>query len=213
MRIHILGLPRTGTTYLLELCHRHYNNSIALNEPFNKGIRDSIEIEQNLNVITENSKVVVKNLTYDLNTMEQDFPDLYQKFNDSIDYSIKIIRGDIVSSTLSNAYSIATKDWTSNKNKVTPIVTIDTKKFISLFDEHVDSQKSLSLIKTDAEVIYEDMIQNPLETWNSFNIQPVKVLKNINMTKNPPKENYIHNLEELKAIAEKRLQNAGIKDV
>lgn len=211
MRIHIFGLPRTGTTYLLELCHRHYSNSIALNEPFHKNFRDSIE--QNLNFITENSKVVVKNLTYDLNTMEQDFPDLYQKFNDSIDYSIKIIRGDIVSSTLSDAYSIATKDWTSNKNKVTPIVTIDTKKFISLFDEHMDSQKSLSLIKTDAEVIYEDMIQNPLETWNSFNIQPVKVLKNINMTKNPPKENYIHNLEELKAIAEKRLQNAGIKDV
>ena len=127
MRIHLIGQPRSGTTYLFNVVRQYHANQQNIdfgNEPFNPHLRDTTGFNNHLKEITNTSTCVIKNHTTHLDYMKQQ--GMYEQFDRCVDYSLCIVRKNIFDLTLSMCVSINKDQW--YKYNKTPI-HIETELF------------------------------------------------------------------------------------
>ena len=92
MRIHLLGQPRSGTTYLFNVIRQYYASKQHIefgNEPFNSNFRDSRFFDQHIQDIGKTQKCIIKNHTLHLEEMSD--MGLMEDFKNLMDYTIVVL--------------------------------------------------------------------------------------------------------------------------
>lgn len=219
MNILILGCARTGSSYLLRLVET-YTGYTAHSEPFGKDNIPYITpflrgtLKHMLEHWEVNDNIVIK---IHANHMEQGVikkmaPDFYKQVPSVPDYTIGLIRKDLVSMAMSLTYSIHTGQW---RSPYRPIVIdadpVAFKKYLhGLYTDQCKIIENKWGFKYDEIVFYEDIKDgDDLSAYNKLNlstiIPPLESIGNMihqpDLLKAPKKNVVIRNYDELINIA------------
>lgn len=124
MKIQIVSLPRTGSSYLRQMLNYKlhsdmYNYDVDENEPFNDENYHQLGKEKEyyalgkIHKILSNNNVVVKNHYYHLYRLYKDFPKLYEKYNKNNFINYCLLRKNFFESCLSTAIASKTNSWST----------------------------------------------------------------------------------------------------
>ena len=223
-------MPRFGTTWLIAFCHINLKNHIHLHEFFyglnrdcffddiskQNFLEDDFFTEETRHILLRTIKknndyqnvikflnlysdFVLKTQITQLNAFSKsDFMDL----SNLMDHRIKIIRRDLIESTISFVYSLYSDDWSSS-NRPRKKFLIDINFFKETLYARKKEYEILEQLEVDDTVYYEDISKDPLKIWNSLGIEKKEEVILPKKIKNPPKENYVENYEQLVEIGKK----------
>lgn len=211
MRIHILGQPRSGTTYIFNVIRQYYVNQQEIefgNEPFNDHLRDSANFQNHLDSIIQTPRCVIKNHTVHLNYMKEH--NLLETFLNAIDHNVLIIRRNLFDLTCSMCVSINKDQWydyeTTGKQ-----IEIEPELFEFFYSGFYWNTAKLKNnfynIKFDTVIEYEKLIREPKLDWLSTglcNTDPMALISFSSQTSiSPPKDKIISNHKQLKLLCNK----------
>lgn len=176
MKIQILSLPRTGSSYLRSMLNsqmRNYNNFYTISEPFNHS-KNNIKSYKNKNKIIKNinksNYILVKSHIYQLFDIDKLLLEKYC----SVDwFTICLLRKNIFEMTLSRAIALKTNVWNNQKHNNLKI-NIDSGFFKNCLQ---DSVKWIQIMKQNhfnfnynKIIYYEDLNFNSLDDLKILNI-------------------------------------------
>lgn len=205
MLINIVGLPRTGTTYLYKVifrgCHKldHLNkfntDLITWDEPWiiNRKNFNLLETTDNFNkkidIFNQSDLVVVKNHYDHLADLAVKFPDIYKQFFSKETYTIKIFRRSLLSTVISNillnefrSEPYLSKDRDSNGQRyLIRKINIDAEHFARVYEiygyDHVRMYYNPLNLKIDEFVLYEQLETTSSAAWSSLDISKLEKFK------------------------------------
>lgn len=215
MRIHILGIPRGGTSYMYDIVRRYHAPLQAVefgNEPFHNTLYNAEG--EDLKLIFK--KHIAKNRIQKRSVIKTHVQQIISlnkygqlgNFKHSMDYNIAIIRRNIFDVTLSSIVSTIQHEWYSYDNQVTPM-----KVELELFDHWWRG------IYWDMLKIYQDQFEfnyNEVVYYDSFTRSLRKDWAGLKLCntyfeclvdlksyydKAPPKETVVSNYQQLREFA------------
>lgn len=171
MKIHVVSMARSGSTYLATTVAA-YNvkkneRSVYLDEPLNDIIYENA-IENFLKTVTTVKSITMKD--------HMDFyvkfktTDMYNEYSKIKIYKIGLLRKDIFESSLSHAISLQTQEWHRFTYTNPFIVNMDT--FMMCLQEQIKSwEKYVTNIDNFNEILYyEDLTGDPVIDFNNLKI-------------------------------------------
>ena len=202
MRIHIIGQPRSGTTYIFNVVRQYHANQQDIdfgNEPFNSHLRNSSKFRSHLTNIVDTSTCVIKNHTTHLDYMKQH--NLYNEFCKAMDYTLCIVRKNLFDLTLSMCGSINKDQWYKYNQNPIEIETELFEHFYSGFYWNTVKLKDGVYGNFDQIIYYENLIRTPRLDWSNLNIcntDPMALINFKSQTSiSPAKEKMVSNYNEL----------------
>jgi len=164
--IHVVGIPRSGSTHMSNAISNHAQGYSSFFEPFNPGDTGSIETIQD-NILTSNNSnnLVIK--SHETHLRHLATCDLLSQLNYNEWYNILLIRTNLVETMLSLAVSDATGQWDTYYSH--DPITITYRKLFMYASSIVAQLDSLFEnqyhIRYDAVHMYETL---PKDTWGLF---------------------------------------------
>lgn len=215
MRIHILGVPRGGTTYLYDIVRRYHSPLQTVeygNEPFHPTLYYSKDVDLDVayaDVIRVNKlqkRSVIKTHVQHLIDLRE--RNLLDRFKSTVDYNVVIIRRNIFDVILSSIVSSEQDEWFKYNNEVTPII-VDTEMFKywwkGIYYDTLRIYKNEFDIEYDEIVYYENFTRKLSRDWSNMKLCNTYYTSLVDLqsahTKAPPKETVVSNYDELKQIA------------
>lgn len=209
MIVNIIGLPRTGTTYLFRTIFRGVHK-IDLYED----IRKSFEMEHwnevwipstedrhseklrnrikgDIGILSKRSVEAVKTHYEHLTNMKVNFPDLFQRLNSIESYNVWIYRSDILETALSSfIFTTGIKDHIYNKdgdkNPDFKKVVVDKNVFLKKINGIISANNQLFenplKIAVDEVLNYESIPDQMSELWHTLKLSNLPKFK-FNMPK------------------------------
>ena len=215
MRIHILGIPRGGTSYMYDIVRRYHAPLQAVefgNEPFHNTLYNAEG--QDLKLIFK--KHIAKNRiqkrsvikTHVQQIMSLDKCGQLGNFKHSTDYNIAIIRRNIFDVTLSSIVSTTQHEWHNYDNQVTPM-----EVELELFDhwwrgvywDMLKIYQDQFKFNYDEVVYYDSFTRSLRKDWAGLKLcntyfTCLADLKSY-YDKAPPKETVVSNYQQLREFA------------
>jgi hypothetical protein len=195
-KIHVLGVPRSGSNYIFSMIAKRIEPKSSLLYPdrfaLNHRLYHSEPIEKRLHLISQSVNDVVKSnsvltKTHPGHLFYLSENNLLDKFKSANFYNIITIRRDLVQSSISHARSYTTTEWFKYDVSTKPIIVprehllrsinIIVTSLIQIIDNTFD-------IKYDEIVYYEDLSGN-----SDLDIKQLKIGKLINF--GAPKNNMV----------------------
>tara|TARA_B100000282_G_scaffold105386_1_gene74651 strand:+ start:7777 stop:8505 length:729 start_codon:yes stop_codon:yes gene_type:complete len=210
MRIHLLGQPRSGTTYLFNVIRQYYASKQHIefgNEPFNSNFRDSRFFDEHINEIAKTKRCIIKNHTLHLEEMSE--MGLMEDFNNLIDYTIVVWRRNIFELTASMCVSVTKNQWYAGEQDINPIY-IGEHQFRNywrgFYWETVKLKNNNYNINVDKWVSYDELTRDVKQDWLNLGMcmtDPAVIISFRSHTEiSPPKHEIIKNYEDLRAYSE-----------
>ena len=233
MRLHLIGAPRTGTTYFARVLRQMYapetmgahmehdrTSRVAGNEPFRPDIEGVENVKQfltdTLYALNNTSKVVMKSHTWHIDNLHN--YGLMEVFKNIQCYNFVILRRSIWNTALSAAIAWQKKEYHDYKDFST--ITIPEQDMVWGIEEYLKGTQSLVENKWDLDfkelVYYEDLTFNPRQDFANtvFCKRPVHTLRNISIPehrfKSPDKRSTVSNYDEMYNFTVDYLKNADI---
>jgi hypothetical protein len=122
MKIQIVSLPRTGSSYIRTLLNykihsARYDYDADVNEPFNDenywnlSKRKKSYALSKIKEISKKNNIIIKNHYFHLYHLYQDYPELYFKFSQNNFVNYCLLRQNVFESALSTAIAINKNSW------------------------------------------------------------------------------------------------------
>lgn len=209
MRIHLLGQARSGTTYLYNVIRQHYVTKQHVdfgNEPFNSDFRDSSTFGEQLDLIAQTPRAIIKNHTLHLPQMP---PEQLDRFKKLMDFTVVVWRPNIFEVTASLCVSVTKDQWYASQQDIKPI-KIDPMMFKMFWKgfywETLKLKNNYYNIKVDKWVRYDELTRNTKQDWINIGLcmtDPMAIIDfPIEFTNiSPPKEEIILNYEDLRTLS------------
>ena len=221
-RIQIIGMPRSGTTYITNLIYSHFlthkfNVDLAGEPPNNS---KNARIHYINDMLEKPQEHIMKLMTTDINSTINEID--YKKYRDKF-YSIGILRKNLFNATVSYALGSQTQEFDNYTYDDTLRVEISVKNFIGRLREQLYAYESYQTLKAlnyfNHELIYEDLTFIPVV--DLYNIPHFKNRVSLldqehtsSTTRAPGKFKIITNTEELREVYKKYVQSPKrIKDI
>jgi len=161
MKIQIISLPRSGSSYLRSMIDCQLNNVddyFTISEPFNLSKKHKLTQSEILYQIKNKKNVLVKNIIFELENVD---------LNNLFDYIICLTRKDIFEATLSRVIALKTNKWDEPQDSNLKL-TINFLEFKNFLDETVRWNKKILNIKSNKLVFYEDLTFDSLNDLSLF---------------------------------------------
>lgn len=151
MKIQIIALPRSGSSYLRSMLDFQMSNNkdyFSISEPFNSSKNHKLTNDNILYCIKNKKNVLVKNMIFEL-------------FDNNLifDYVICLSRKNLFEATLSRVIALTTNNWDKNHSNELRI-TINFLEFKKFLDETLEWNNKILNTKCDKLVFYEDLTFN-----------------------------------------------------
>jgi hypothetical protein len=218
-KLQVLGMPRSGTTYLFSLLadqvntkfDGRFNESFHMNSPRHKHLTSEQKIELASTRLkswcNKDQTAIAKNHTSHLNFLKRS--DLIDEFTASDPYTILMVRRNIIDTTLSFARAVTTNEWTRYRTSASILVDVNifTNRILKASTQYMtDLAKNPWRLRYDEIVYYEDLTGKPdvdlikLKIYDEqmFTPNPNAV---IITERAPDKKESIVNYDELRNIA------------
>ena len=215
MRIHILGVPRGGTSYMYDIVRR-YHAPLQTVEFGNEPFHDTLYNKEANELAPIFKKHIAKNRIQKRSVIKTHVQHLLslnecrqlENFKDSMDYNIAMVRRNIFDVTLSSIVSTTQHEWYDYDNQVTPM-----KVELELFEHWWRG------VWWDMRRIYQDEFKldyNEVVYYDSFTRSLRKDWAGLKLCntyftcladlksyydKAPPKETVVSNYQQLKEFA------------
>lgn len=210
MRIHLLGQPRSGTTYLFNVLRQYYATKQDIefgNEPYNSNFRDNRFFHKHLQEFLNTPRCVIKNHTLHLVDMEQ--MGLLDDFNSAVDYTIVCWRQNIFELTASMCVSVHKNQWHAGEQDINPIY-IGEHEFRNywrgFYWETVKLKNNNYKLNVDKWINYDTLTRDVKQDWINIGLcwtDPSVMISFRSHTEiSPPKHEIIKNYEDLRAYSE-----------
>lgn len=150
MKVQIIALPRSGSSYLrsmLDLQMNDLDNYFTISEPFNESKGHILTPNEIINLIKANKNVLVKTMIFEKTTNE---------FNKLFDYTICLSRKNLFEATLSRIISLTTNKW-HEEHDTDLQLSFDFSYFKQFLDETVYWDNELLNKHCHARIFYEDL--------------------------------------------------------
>lgn len=151
MKIQIIALPRSGSSYLRSMLDFQMSNNedyFSISEPFNSSKNHKLTNDEILYCIKNKKNVLVKNMIFEL-------------FDNNLmfDYVICLSRKNLFEATLSRVIALTTNKWDESYSDELQI-TINFLEFKKFLDETLEWNEKILDTKCDKLIFYEDLVFN-----------------------------------------------------
>lgn len=227
MKINILSLPRTGSSYLYvtviqNLFEINNVNEYLIPEPFATDVVNPHLYKKHIKGFTATANAATKNHSDQLQFLKNNFSDLYKQFVAIDWFTVCILRRNLFESALSQTISIKTNQFDSYDYEGKLRMVVPIEQFSTRIDEYffwwtmiANNEFNLDYKKV---VYYEDLTFNSLEDFKMLDIcKPAENRPLIITQKSPEKKDIIENYDELREyynnyIKTKNCENIIIND-
>ena len=215
MRIHILGIPRGGTSYMYDIVRRYHAPLQTVefgNEPFHDTLYN---VEgQDLKLIFK--KHIAKNRIQKRSVIKTHVQQIISldkygqlgNFKHSMDYNIAIIRRNIFDVTLSSIVSITQHEWHNYNNQVTPMeveLGLFEQWWCGVYWDMLKIYQDQFKFNYDEVVYYDSFTRSLRKDWAGLKLCNTYFtgLADIESSydKAPPKETVVSNYQQLREFA------------
>lgn len=226
--INVLSEARCGSTYVYWILVHYIMGSKNLsdvgNEPFNG------PFDKNLNPTQMNQKlkrfentdsiIVIKNHSHQIDRLQNNYLDLYDRFKKLNLYTIVLIRRNIFNIVLSNCIAQVTDEWV-HYSQPNEKIFIDPKRFKSQIVHFTHNLNNIvqnrHRMTYDDIIFYEDLTSDPKTDFLSLKISetihddfivPVQLTQ---VSRAPEKQNIVENYEQLQDLTNDTLHEINPK--
>lgn len=151
MKIQIIALPRSGSSYLRSMLDFQMSNNedyFSISEPFNSSKNHKLTNDEILHCIKNKKNVLVKNMIFELFDTTLMF-----------DYVICLSRKNLFEATLSRVIALTTNKWDESYSDELKI-TINFLQFKKFLDETIEWNEKILDTKCNKLIFYEDLAFN-----------------------------------------------------
>lgn len=151
MKIQIIALPRSGSSYLRSMLDFQMSNNedyFSISEPFNSSKNHKLTNDEILYCIKNKKNVLVKNMIFELFDTNLMF-----------DYVICLSRKSLFEATLSRVIALTTNKWDESYSDELKI-TINFLQFKKFLDETIEWNEKILDTKCNKLIFYEDLAFN-----------------------------------------------------
>ncbi len=198
MKIQIISLPRSGSSYLRSMIDAQLNdldNYFSISEPFNHSKNHKLKPNEIIDKIKNNKNVLVKTMIFEKRN---------EDFNSLFDYTICLTRRNLFEATLSRMIALETKNWDNPHDEKTK-VSFDFEYYKIFLNETKFWNKQLLKFSNCNLLYYEDLSFDSLIDINKLSI-PIEHKNNYKTCLLYCKKDIVLNYEELREKTEKYLK-------
>ncbi len=215
MKIQIISLPRSGSSYLRSMIDFHISNDnyFSISEPFNK--EKKFIINEVLHKLKTHDVVLVKNHLNQLLDLEKKY---FDKFKEIPWTTFFLMRKNLFNMTISRCISLISGIWDIHDGELTQTLHIDKDFFLYNFEwtlkyTYLLYNNCLS-INYKKMIFYEDLFFDNFLDLKTLNLESYYKGQEIITKKNIKKELVVDNLQELldlsKSYFEKNIYNIDL---
>lgn len=218
MKIQIISIPRSGSSYLIKLISKKLElsaNTYSISEIFNP--LKNYNFENVLENIKNYNSVITKNHVNHLSAIQKTMPDKFFQFKNVNWFTIVLLRKDIFENTISRCISYITGEWNNYSYTDNNCFYIDVDYFISNLNEtinywHIVDQNTLE-IEYNKIVYYEDLTFNANIDFKHLDIFLEDQDITLFSTRAPSKYKLVKNIFELKEISDSITANLNFQNI
>ena len=212
MKINIISLPRTGSSYLIKCLVYHTIKSdkfFSVSEPFNRAKNFSYTFEMLEEKVQNSSFVIIKTQIFEL--YENNFE--IETWTNMFSYIITLVRKNIFEASLSRFISTKFGHW--DKRDLTQTLYVEWEEFVNFVNQTLLWSEKVIATRSDKLIFYEDLSFKSNNDILLFKL-PTKYLQRLDQYyKSEPylkKEKVILNYKEIKDITNSYIEGMAFSN-